>query len=165
MVFRLAGMQTWLRLLTWALMALPLLFLAGALAAPWQAAIPLLGSTLFIVAIYASVWFGFRPTRFEVDADALRIVWPVRMRSIRRSDIESARIVTNTDFRREYGYGMRIGAGGLWGGFGLLKTGRETFSMWISRTDEFVIVRLRGARSLLVTPEDPRRFVASLGLS
>jgi hypothetical protein len=60
---------------------------------------------------------------------------------------------------------MRIGAGGLWGGFGLLKTERETFSMWISRTDELVIVRLRGARSLLVTPEDPRRFVASLGLS
>jgi hypothetical protein len=45
------------------------------------------------------------------------------------------------------------------GGFGLLKTARETFSMWISRTDEFVIVRLRGERPLLVTPTNPARFV------
>jgi hypothetical protein len=52
-----------------------------------------------------------------------------------------------------------VGAGGLWGGFGLLKTERETFSMWISRTDRFVIVRLRNARPLLVTPDDPDRFV------
>ena len=66
-------------------------------------------------------------------------------------------------FRRQYGFGMRVGAGGLWGGFGLLKTGRETFSMWISRTDAFVLVRLRGARTLLITPDRPREFLEALG--
>jgi hypothetical protein len=74
--------------------------------------------------------------------------------------VTSARTITAQEFRREYGYGMRIGAGGLWGGFGLLKTGKTTFSMWISRTDRFVIVELKDARPLLITPEDPERFVA-----
>ncbi|MCU0242247.1 MAG: PH domain-containing protein, partial [Vicinamibacteria bacterium] len=57
---------------------------------------------------------------------------------------------------------MRIGAGGLWGGFGLLKTSRVTFSMWLSRTDRFVLVSLRDTRPLLITPENPERFIAAL---
>jgi hypothetical protein len=39
---------------------------------------------------------------------------------------------------------------------------RTTFSMWISRTDRLVLVELRGARPLLVTPETPERFVLTL---
>jgi hypothetical protein len=37
-----------------------------------------------------------------------------------------------------------------------------TFSLWISRTDRLVIVDLDGAKPLLVTPDDPERFVARL---
>jgi hypothetical protein len=70
--------------------------------------------------------------------------------------------VSGADFRAEYGLSIRIGAGRLWGGFGLLKTRRTTFSMWILRTDRLVIVELRGARPLLLTPETPERFVAAL---
>jgi hypothetical protein len=158
-VFHLAPMTRELRVLTWLLIVLPAVLLYGALSAPFPVGASLFATTAFMVLVYASVWFGFRPTRFEVDAHALRIVWPLRSRVIDRADIESARIVTASEFRSEYGYGMRIGAGGLWGGFGLLKTSRETFSMWISRTDRFVIVQLRGARPLLVTPTLPERFV------
>jgi hypothetical protein len=151
-----------LRVLTWCLLGLPFAFFAMALAAPRLVDAVMHGSTVFIVIVYASVWFAFRPTRFEVDAKTLRIVWPVRSREIDRDAIVDARIVTASDFRREYGYGMRVGAGGLWGGFGLLKTGRETFSMWISRTDGFVVVRLREGRPLLMTPADPDGFVRML---
>lgn len=115
-----------------------------------------------MAALYAVVWLFFRPTRFDLDGAALRIVWPLRQRAIARGDIEGARVLTGADFRREHGYGMRIGAGGLWGGFGLLKTGKTTFSMWISRTDWLVVVDVRGERPLLLTPEDPERFVAAL---
>ena len=159
LVFKLAPMTLGLRVLTLILFLLPTLSLYAALNAPPRESAVMLSLTTFIALIYASVWFLFRPTRFELDAQALRIVWPLRARVIARADIESARILTSAEFRREYGYGMRIGAGGLWGGFGLLKTGRETFSMWISRTDRFVIVRMRGARPLLVTPALPERFV------
>jgi hypothetical protein len=115
-----------------------------------------------IALLYASVWLFWRPTRFEVDDGALRIVWPLRTRVIDRAAIETVRVVAACDLRPEYGAGMRIGVGGLWGGFGLLKTRRTTFSMWISRTDRLVVVELRGARPLLVTPDDPERFVEAV---
>ena len=89
-------------------------------------------------------------------------MWPVRRRLIASADVLEARRYGKADFRREFGYGMRIGAGGLWGGFGLLRTGRVTFSMWVSRLDEFVVVQLRDHRPLLLTPSDPMRFVAAI---
>lgn len=158
-VFRLAPMSVGLAVLTWGCFLLPALCLVAALAAPPPVRSGLFATTALMSLVYASVWFGFRPSRFELDERTLRIVWPLRARAIERVDIEDARIVSSSEFRRRYGNGMRIGAGGLWGGFGLLKTRRETFSMWISRTDRFVIVQLRGARPLLVTPEEPERFV------
>jgi hypothetical protein len=158
-VFHLAPMTRDLRVATWFLFVLPAAFAGGALAAPFPVSAVLFASTAFIVLAYASVWLGFRPSRFEIDSRELRIAWPVRSRVIDRADVVSARIVTATEFRAEYGYGMRVGAGGLWGGFGLLKTDRETFSMWISRTDRYVIVQLRGERPLLLTPAMPERFV------
>ena len=160
--FRLAPMSTVLRVMTWALFALPVLFVVATLAAPPPVNAVLLGTTMFVVLLYASVWFVWRPSGFVVEERTLRIVWPIRAREIARADVEDASIVGSDEFRREYGYGMRVGVGGLWGGFGLLKTGRATFSMWVSRTDQFVIVRLRDARPLLITPEDPERFVRAL---
>jgi len=100
--------------------------------------------------------------RFELEGDQLRIVWPVRSRSISTRAVLRARVLTSAEFRREFGYGMRIGTGGLWGGFGLLKTRRETFSMWISRLDRMVLVELRGARPLLITPDRPEEFVRAV---
>ena len=154
-----------LQVATWVLWALPALFLFAALTTPPPVSWVLTATFAFVVVSYVSVWLFWRPTRFEIDAKTLRIVWPLQARAIDLSDVERARVVTSNEFRKQYGYGMRIGAGGLWGGFGLLRTQTVTFSMWISRTDELVIVDLRGARPLLVTPELPERFVQALGSS
>ena len=108
------------------------------------------------------MWLYGRPTQFEIDDRALRIVWPLRRREIPRRLVRDARILTGPEFRNAYGFGMRICAGGLWGGFGLLKTKSTTFSLWISRTDRLVVVDLDGERPLLVTPEEPDGFVARL---
>ncbi len=76
--------------------------------------------------------------------------------------IAAVEIVPRAEFRHRYGWGYRVGAGGLWGGFGLLVTSRESVAMYVSRTDRFVLVRLRAGRSLLLTPAEPERFVAAL---
>jgi hypothetical protein len=152
-----------LRVLTWGLLVVPSVLVAAAAASPPRAQASAIVVAALVVLAYASVWLVWRPTRFEVDARALRIVWPLRSRTIARGAVIAARIVTGPAFRSEYGFGMRIGAGGLFGGFGLLEMRTTTFSMWISRTDRLVIVELRDARPLLVTPEDPERFVAALG--
>jgi hypothetical protein len=162
--FALAPMSFALGVLTWMCFAVPLsLIYLAAVTSEEPARTAVLGTFAFVVVVYASVYFVFRPTRFEVDeANGLRIVWPVRARRIAKANVVEARRVSSAAFRTEYGYGMRIGAGGLWGGFGLLKTKSATFSMWISRTDDFVIVRLKDGRPLLLTPEEPAAFVEAV---
>jgi hypothetical protein len=118
MTFRLAPMSPALRVLTWVLLALPCVMAYGAWVAPAPASTILYATTAFMVLVYASVWFVFRPTRFEVDATTLRIVWPVRTREIPRDIIEHVSVVRADDFRSEYGMGMRVGAGGLWAASG-----------------------------------------------
>jgi len=129
MVFRLAPMSTALRVLTWALFLLPGVLLYQGVRSPEPTRSVLIGTVGFVVLTYASVWFVWRPTRFEIDAGTLRIVRPTRSRTIQRTAVMDVRLLTAAQLRAEYGFGMRIGAGGLWGGFGLLKTRVTTFSM------------------------------------
>jgi hypothetical protein len=160
--FRLAPMSTDIRVLTWIVLALPLLLVLGA-SQGWEPARSLLLIvSALVVLLYASVWFLWRPTAFEVDATGLRILWPLRVRSIPAREVGEAVVFTRETFRREYGGGMRIGAGGLWGGFGWLYTSKGLLGLYVSRTDRLVLLRLRTKRPLLVTPDDDERFVAAL---
>jgi len=116
-----------------------------------------------VVGIYVWVWLRFRPTRFVLRPDALEIVWPLKRRRIRRDAISSARLVDASELRREAGWGMRVGAGGLWGGFGWLWTRRRGIvQMYVSRTDGLVWMEFAGGRPWLITPENPDAFVRAL---
>lgn len=92
----------------------------------------------------------------------VRIQWPLRSKTIPASDIVDARVFDFRDFRSEYGFGMRIGAGGLWGGFGKLKTRKGMLFMYISRADGLVLMNRKSGQPLLITPADPARFVSIL---
>ena len=161
MTFRLAPMDFLMRLLTLALLALPPLFLAIAvLGNRW-----LLGPAAFLVAVYVWIWLWFRPTRFIVQPRVLEIVWPVRRRTIPREDVVAVRLLDKHELRREVGWAMRAGAGGLGGGFGWLWTQkRGIVRMYISRTDGLVWIERRDDRPWLITPERPEAFVRALEL-
>ena len=151
-----------IRIMTWIVLAIPLALFTAALGAPPPTRLILLGVTAFVVLTYASVALWWRPLRFEVGGHRLALVWPLRSRLVEGRQIAAVEIVPRAEFRRRYGWGYRVGAGGLWGGFGLLVTSRESFAMYVSRTDRFVLVCLRAGRSLLLTPAKPERFVAAL---
>ena len=89
-------------------------------------------------------------------------MWPLRARTIPAREIVEAAVLSREAFRREFGWGMRIGAGGLWGGVGWLYAARGKLELYISRTDRLVLVRLRSRRPLLMTPEADERFVDAL---
>ena len=160
--FALAPMSTDIRVLTWVVLAIPLVLYLGALQAHGPARVVLVGVTALAVALYASVWLWWRPSAFEVSPAGLRIQWPLRARSIRARDLAEGVVLTRDAFRREFGWGMRIGAGGLWGGFGWLYTRKGLLDLYVSRTDRVVLVRLHAGRPLLVSPQDDGRFVAAL---
>jgi tetratricopeptide (TPR) repeat protein len=159
MTFRLARMDFLMRLLTLALLVLPPLFLAIALLGSALMLLP----TAVLVVVYAWIALWFRPTRFIVGPRALEIIWPLRHREIPREDITSVRLVDKHALRREVGWAMRMGAGGLGGAFGWLWTQkRGVVRMYLSRTDGLVWIERRSERPWLITPERPDAFVRTL---
>jgi hypothetical protein len=134
--------------------------------APRAAAVPLsyalIPVGLLVILLLASIGLYARPTRFELSAEGLRVVWPIRQQRIPLPDIASVEIVSRADFRARYGFGMRVGAGGFLGGFGWLKTTRQTFHLSISRVDSLVLVHLKSSDPWMITPAAPEEFVRAL---
>lgn len=158
--FALAPMSGFIRGLTLVMLALPVAFVGTALIGPSSL---LFGPGIVLIAIYAWVWTRFRPQRFVVGSDAIDVHWPLKHRRILRSTIKSARRVDNAELREIAGAGMRVGAGGLWGGFGWLWTTRRGVAqMYVSRTDGYVWIERGTERPWLITPDDPDRFVRVL---
>jgi len=148
-----------IRGLTLFLLALPVVFLASALFGKSL----LVGPGLILVVIYFWVWLRFRPTMFVVHPDVIEIIWPLKRRKIQRAAISAVRLVNKQELRRETGSCMRVGAGGLWGGFGWLWTERRGIvQMYVSRTDGLVWIECVGGRPWLITPEQPDAFVRAL---
>ena len=159
MTFRLAPMSPSILVLTGVLLALPLAFLGlAALLTPL-----LLGPAVFILAIYAWIWLRYRPTAFVVHPGILEVTWPLRRREIPRDDISAVRVIDRQTLRREAGWGVRVGAGGLFGGFGYLwTTNRGLVRMYVSRTDRFVWIERKSDRPWLITPDQPDAFVRAM---
>ncbi len=160
--FALAPISTDIRVLTWIVLAIPLVLSLGALQGEGPARGVLLGAAVFVLVLYASVWLWWRPAAFEVDPAGLRIRWPLRVRLIPAREVAEVGVLSPEVLRGEFGWGMRIGAGGLWGGLGWLYTRNGLLDLYVSRTDRFVLVRLRAGRPLPVTPDADERFAAAL---
>ena len=154
--FRLARMSPLIFGLTLFLLAIPFAFLTGVAVGKSVLLVP----ALLVIGIYAWVWLRFRPGAFIVRPDAIEVEWPLKRRRIPRDDIAGIRLLQQDELRREVGWGARVGAGGLWGGFGWLWTSRRGIvQMYISRTDRFVWIERKNGRPWLITPEEPEAFV------
>ncbi|MGQ0695683.1 MAG: PH domain-containing protein [Nitrospiraceae bacterium] len=157
--FRLALMSPQILAITTVLLVLPLALFLGALFGGRFLAVP----ALFVVGIYVWVWLRFRPRRFVVHERSMEVIWPMKRRSIPRADISSVRLLDRAELRQEIGSGLRVGAGGLWGGFGWLWTKRRGIvQMYVSRNDIFVWIERKNGRPWLITPEQPENFVRAL---
>jgi hypothetical protein len=160
MTFPIARMCRFIFLLTVALLALPVAFLLGAAFGPRL----LLGPGVLVLFIYAWIWTRFRPTAFIVHPHALEVVWPLKRRELDRMLITDVRLLARQELRREIGWGVRVGAGGLWGGFGWLWTARRGIvQMYVTRIDQFVWIECSNGRPWLITPDQPEVFVRALG--
>lgn len=161
-IFRIAPMCTMIRIITLMLLALPVLFV---LSAVFGRAL-LIAPTILLVAIYSWVWLRFRPTQFVVHQDGLEVIWPLKRRQISRGSISDVRIVNGRDLKPQVGWGLRVGAGGLWGGFGWLWTQRRGIvQMYISRINDLVWIDRTAGRPWLISPERPQEFVQALSSS
>lgn len=160
--FRLARMSPLIFGLTLTLLALPFAFLASVAVGKSLLLVP----ALLVIGIYAWVWLRFRPSAFVIRPDAIEVEWSLKRRRIPRDDIAGIRLLREGELRREVGWGARVGAGGVWGGFGWLWTSRRGIvQMYISRTDRFVWIERTNGRPWLITPEEPEAFVRAASRS
>jgi hypothetical protein len=144
---------------TLVLLALPFVFIIAA----WCGARILILPATLVTALYVWIWLRFRPCSFVVRDKFLGITWPLKHQEIPRESIVSVRLLDRDALREEIGWGVRIGAGGLGGGFGWLWTQRHGIvQMYVSRTDRFVWIEREHDRPWLVTPEQPEVFVRTL---
>ena len=149
--------------LTIVVLALPALFFAvGMQDSLGVVGAALNGAGLFVLFICAVVWLCFRPTRFELGTDTFEIIWPLRRQRILYSELDSAETMTGAGFKERFGWAVRFGVGGLWGGFGHLWTSKGTVRFYISRTDGYVLIYPRKGKPLLITPERPEEFLRVL---
>jgi hypothetical protein len=117
---------------------------------------------LFILLII-SVWLWMRPTHYIVDNTGLTVVWPLRKYHIPRSRIKEVRVLDTKQVKKEIGFAIRIGVGGLFGGFGLLWSKKRGFiRFYITRIDGFVIIEQRKGRPLLINVDNPEGMQKNL---
>jgi hypothetical protein len=159
--FEIAPMDGPIKAVTGILLILPVVFVVFSVTYARPLAIP----GVFLIVIFAWVWLWFRPSRFDVSFDALTIVWPTRTRRIDRMDISEVSILTRAELRERIGWGLRIGAGGLWGGFGWLYTAnRGLIRMYISRIDRVVWFETAQGMPWIITPDQPEEFVRTFSM-
>jgi hypothetical protein len=127
-------------------------------------AAPIAGVAAFILFLYATVWFWWRPGRFEITDDKLFLKFPTRTKAVRRDAITSCRLIQQKDLKEQFGRTYRVGAGGLWGGFGWLRTSKNSWiEFYISRQSDYVLVERTEEIPLLITPVNPVEFVREMG--
>lgn len=158
--YKLAPMDQYMKRMTNFCLLIPVFFFLVGPLLPY-----LLICAFLIVFIYSVIWFRMRPKSFVIDDENLTIEWPVGKKSWKRSEISSVEYMPREKFKETYGFGIRVGAGGLWGGFGRYQTTDTTFRMFVSRIDGFVIVNFREGRPLMITPENPESFMKSVTLT
>jgi hypothetical protein len=157
----LAPMSGAIRAITVFLLGIPAAFVGLPLAGVAPSLLLWVG--LAIVALYAATWIWWRPTAFEVGPGGLSVVFPGRTRRIPAHDLATARTLTSREFLGEFGLALRIGSGGLWGGFGWLWTRRRGMvELYVSRLDRYLLIERRAGRPLLVTPADPDGLLRAL---
>ena len=160
MFFALARMDLLMRSMTAGLLLLPAFFAYASLTSPDPEGAALAGVGAFVVAIYGSVYFWWRPRGFAVEEGALTLVFPIRSKRI--EGVIKAERIDRDELKRRYGWQARVGAGGLWGGFGWLYSSRGWMEFYISRMDGYVLLTRREGLPVLISPERPDALIAAV---
>lgn len=119
--------------------------------------------SLFLFGLYGAVWLFCRPSWFRLTSRKMEIAFPVWKRKVFYQEISRVRQISAQEFKQEFGWAMRVGVGGLWGGFGWLWTSKDGFvELYVSRVDGLVLLERTNGNNILITPDNPEKFVASL---
>lgn len=156
--FRLAPMSNMIRVITIGFLVLPSIFaVIGLVQRSWPFGV----ASLFLVVIFGAVWLWCRPLRFDIYPKYLKIVFPLWSRTITLGTVSEIALLRLGAFHYQFGFPIRLGVGGLWGGFGWLWTPKQgLLEFYVSQLDNFVVIKRKRGLTLMITPANPSQFVS-----
>jgi len=117
----------------------------------------LLGPAVILIGIVVTLLY--RPKEYQLDAEGLHIIRPVKPVRIPLYNIRSIMPVTT----KELGYGLRaFGSGGFLGYFGVFyyrNYGRIT--LYATDRSKLLLITLDNDRKIIISPDDTEGFMAA----
>lgn len=123
--------------------------------APWYAALLVLGIGTLVMFIVLGF---YRPVGIVVTDDELVIRWMMRQRRIPLSDVEAA---GPGELHRPWGMKV-VGCNGVYGSFGWYRRKGESRDLYLTNADCAVVLRLKGHRPLIISPDEPEAFIQTV---
>ncbi len=120
----------------------------------WPLLIPAATAMLLLVSSL------FRPLRYAIDGDEIRVERPIGPVRVRLDQIESVVDATPLLAARIIGV-FRVG--GFYGTYGRFRNSTlGLFDLYFTGEPQMLAIRRRGTRPLVVGPDEPRRFAETL---
>jgi hypothetical protein len=118
-------------------------------------------TTVTLLLIYF-IAFAFRPINYKVSADKLIIHRLFLDVKIDRSQIKSVELLD----KEKIGWAIRtFGVGGLFGYYGKFVSSKIGSMTWYAtRKDKIVLVQTMKNKKIILTPDEPEKFIANLAL-
>ena len=123
-------------------------------------AIPYFTATL-LISVYI-IAFALRPVNYELASEQLIIHRPIMDVKIDRKQIKTVELLANGSL----GWSLRIfGVGGLFGYYGKFANSKIGSMTWYAtRRDKTVLVTTTNNKKIIVTPDEPEKFVAEFNV-
>ena len=105
------------------------------------------------------VVYLFRPNNYSVSSDKLLIHRMISNVEIERNNIQSVQEIDESQVKNSL---RTFGVGGFFGNFGTFWNGKLGKMTWyVTRKNNFVLVETKDQKKIILTPDEPKQFVAS----
>lgn len=114
---------------------------------------------ILLIIIYL-ICLYLKPLRYEIREDEIIIRRLIKSVRIRRSDIESLKLLDKSAIK---GTVRTFGVGGLFGWYGKFANSQLGDMTWyVTRRDKIVLINKKDGKKILISPDEAENFVEAL---
>ena len=118
-------------------------------------------AVLFLLAILLVPYF-YHPLNYHIEAEEVVIRRPFNKVLIRRSEIESVKMVDQQDMK---GTLRSFGVAGLYGYYGRFSNLKIGSMLWYAtQRRNYILIQTKGSNTYILTPDKPNDFVQQLAI-
>lgn len=111
---------------------------------------------ILLIMIYL-ICLNLKPFRYEINENEIIIRRLIKSVRISRSDIESLKLLDESELR---GTIRTFGVGGLFGWYGKFTNGQLGDMTWhVTRRDKIVLINTKDGKKILISPDEAESFV------